>query len=248
MKTYKGLVSSDWNECLAPTGPFDPIAFIYPELKEELDTIFKNYTSNLIPLSVAVSEIVKLLPQPFTIEQMDAYLDECFTIYKGVVDMIDVLAANDILFMINTTGAQGFFQRIMKKKLIPSVPFVAANPFIKFTGIETDQRFPFLVLETSDKGTNTESVMKKFMIEPSKVVVIGDSGGDGPHFRWGASVGAFLIGSMTKVSLKNFCVKNDVVLDNCFGVVYSEKESRDVLREQTFDFRELGAFMVNRLS
>ena len=248
MKTYRGLVSSDWNECLAPTGPFDPIAFIYPELKEELDDIFKNYTSNLIPLSEAVSEIVKLLPQPVSVAQMDAYLDECFAVYSGVVDMIDMLAANDILFMINTTGAQGFFQRIMEKKLIPPVPFVAANPFVKFPGVETDPRFPLLVLETSDKGVNTENVMKRFKIDPSKVVVIGDSGGDGPHFKWGASVGAFLIGSMTKVSLKNFCVKNDVILDNYFGVVYSEKEQRDVLREQTFDFKELGAFIVNRLS
>jgi hypothetical protein len=30
---YKGMISSDWNECLAPCGPFDPIAFAYPELK-----------------------------------------------------------------------------------------------------------------------------------------------------------------------------------------------------------------------
>ncbi len=245
---YKGLVSSDWNECLAPTGPFDPIAFIYPELKKELDEIFKKYTSNLIPLSAAVSKIVNLLPQPFSIAQMDAYLDECFAVYKGVADMIEMLATKNILFMINTTGAQGFFQRIMGKKLIPSVPFVAANPFVNFPGAETDPRFQFLVLETSDKGTNTEKVMKKFMIEPSKVVVIGDSGGDGPHFRWGASVGAFLTGSMTKVSLKNFCINNNVALDKSFGVDYRENEARDVLREQTFDFRELGAFIVNRLS
>lgn len=245
---YKGLVSSDWNECLAPTGPFDPIAFIYPEIKDELDAIFKNYTSNLIPLSEAVSEIVKLLPQPFSVAQMDAYLEECFAIYKGVVDMINMFATNDILFMINTTGAQGFFQRIMEKKLIPSVPFVAANPFVNFPGVETDPRFPFLVLETSDKGTNTEKVMKKFMIEPAKVVVIGDSGGDGAHFKWGASVGAFLIGSMAKISLKNFCVNNNIVLDKSFGVDYRENEARDVLREQTFDFRELGAFIVERLS
>ncbi len=245
---YKGLVSSDWNECLAPTGPFDPIAFIYPEIKDELDTIFKNYTSNLIPLSAAVSEIVKLLPQPFTVAQMDAYLDECFAIYKDVVDMIEMLATNDVLFMINTTGAQGFFQRIVEKKLVPPVPVIASNPFVKFPGVETDPRFSFLVLETSDKGTNTGTVMKKYLIEPSKVVVIGDSGGDGPHFHWGASVGAYLIGSMTKVSLKNFCINNHVVIDRYFGVVYSENGPRDVFREQSYDFKELGAFIVDRLS
>ena len=33
---YKAIISSDWNECLAPTGPFDPIAFVYPEIKPRL--------------------------------------------------------------------------------------------------------------------------------------------------------------------------------------------------------------------
>jgi len=26
---YKALVSSDWNECLAPCGPLDPISLVY---------------------------------------------------------------------------------------------------------------------------------------------------------------------------------------------------------------------------
>jgi hypothetical protein len=28
----KAIVASDWNECLAPCGPFDPIPFAYPRL------------------------------------------------------------------------------------------------------------------------------------------------------------------------------------------------------------------------
>ncbi len=244
----RGLVSSDWNECLAPTGPFDPVAFVYPELKEELGSIFKSYTSNEILLSEAVSEIVRLLPEAFSIEQMDAYLSKCFAIYAGVADMIEMLASNDILFMINTTGAQGFFQRIIANKLIPAVPIVAANPFIKFSGIETDQRFSHVVMETSDKGVNTNAVMQRFNIDASKVFIIGDSGGDGPHFGWGASIGAYLIGSMTKTSLTNYCSANNVNINKHFGLVYASNEPRDIPREQSFDFRELAHFIVERLS
>lgn len=245
---YRGLVSSDWNECLAPTGPFDPVSFIYPELENELSSIFKSYTSNEIPLSQAVSQILRLLPRPFTSEQMDSYLDASFAIYGGVVEMIDLLATNNILFMINTTGAQGFFQRIIAKKLIPSVPLIASNPFIKFPGADRDARFSHLVLETSDKGTNTAKVMQKYEFKPSQVILVGDSGGDGPHFHWGASIGAYLVGSMTKVSLANFCSRNQISINKQFGVVYSDKQPRDVEREYKHNFRELGQFIVDRLT
>ena len=46
---FKAIVSSDWNECLAPCGPFDSISFAYPELREALTGIFKQYTANTIP-------------------------------------------------------------------------------------------------------------------------------------------------------------------------------------------------------
>ncbi len=36
IKHYKAMVSSDWNECLAPCGPFDFISFAYPRLEAEL--------------------------------------------------------------------------------------------------------------------------------------------------------------------------------------------------------------------
>lgn len=32
-RKYKVMISSDWSECLAPSGPFDPIAFVCPELE-----------------------------------------------------------------------------------------------------------------------------------------------------------------------------------------------------------------------
>ncbi|MGA8831743.1 MAG: hypothetical protein ACLQT6_17200 [Desulfomonilaceae bacterium] len=43
---YKAIVSSDWNECLAPSGPFDPISFTYPDLEPELSDLFAQYTGN----------------------------------------------------------------------------------------------------------------------------------------------------------------------------------------------------------
>ena len=75
---YKAIVSSDWNECLAPCGPFDFIAFNYPQLTSNLTTIFQKYTGNMISLGEAARQIQDLLPGPITKEQMDAYLDKSF--------------------------------------------------------------------------------------------------------------------------------------------------------------------------
>lgn len=35
MARYRAMISSDWNECLAPCGPFDAIAFTYPDLEPD---------------------------------------------------------------------------------------------------------------------------------------------------------------------------------------------------------------------
>ncbi len=41
---YKAIISSDWNECLAPSGPFDPIAFVVPGAKTGLErNLYKIY-------------------------------------------------------------------------------------------------------------------------------------------------------------------------------------------------------------
>ena len=48
--SYSAIISSDWNECLAPTGPFDPIVFHHPALKAQVQEIFKEYTGNRIRL------------------------------------------------------------------------------------------------------------------------------------------------------------------------------------------------------
>ncbi len=75
---FRALFSSDWSECLSPNGPFDPIAFNYPEHQAQLERIFKQYTGNAITLNAAVESINKLLPCGPTQEQMDAYLDASF--------------------------------------------------------------------------------------------------------------------------------------------------------------------------
>ncbi len=40
-RPYRAILSSDWNECLAPCGPFDLIAFNYPEHQEALTAVFR---------------------------------------------------------------------------------------------------------------------------------------------------------------------------------------------------------------
>ncbi len=47
--------------------------------------------------------------------------------------------------------------------------------------------------------------------------LIGDSGGDGPHFVWGRQNGCVLIGCMAKPSLKSFCNKHGVEIDHFVG-------------------------------
>ncbi len=68
---------------------------------------------------------------------------------------------------------------------------------------------------------------------------MGDSGGDGPHFEWGADKGAFLIGSMTKPSLESFCQTRGINIDLHFGLSYSEGEEKVPQKEMQTDFKNL---------
>jgi 2-hydroxy-3-keto-5-methylthiopentenyl-1-phosphate phosphatase len=238
-RKYRALVSSDWNECLAPCGPFDVISFTYPSLEPEIKQLFKAYTGNEISLSEAVKRIRSLLPITITEEQMDAYLDERFETYRGVPELMEWCEKKDILFMINTTGMQGYFQRVFQKRLLPDVPVISAHPMIKY---EEQRRIPcqwYDLLEIQDKPENTQKVLTAWDIMPDKAVLIGDSGGDGPHFGWGAKIGASLIGSMTKWSLDQYCSKRGIKISLHFGLSYSKGEKGNKVQEMDIDFMDL---------
>jgi hypothetical protein len=81
--------------------------------------------------------------------------------------------------------------------------------------------------------------MRNFDIPSGKAVVIGDSGGDGPHFEWGASSGALLIGSMTKVSLSRYCERKQVQIDQMFGKTYLPDQERNLEEEYNCNFMDL---------
>ncbi|MBN2060341.1 MAG: hypothetical protein JW882_07980 [Deltaproteobacteria bacterium] len=238
-RKYRALISSDWNQCLAPSGPFDFITFTYPSLDPELEKIFKAYTSNRIPLLEAIRRIATLLPRMIKEEQMDAYLENRFETYRGVPEFIEWCGKKNILFMINTTGMQGYFQRIFNKGILPEVPAVSAHPMIKYDEERKTACQWYDLLEIQDKPANTRKVMKAFDIPPGKVILMGDSGGDGPHFEWGAKAGAFLIGSMTKSSLDKFCNRRGIKIDLYFGPRYSEVEKRNNEQESRIDFMNL---------
>ena len=238
-KAYRAIVSSDWNECLAPCGPFDFISFNYPQLAMQLETIFKQYTGNFISLGEAVGQIQKLLPAPVTEEQMDAYLDESFTTYSGVAELIEWCLRNEILIMINTTGMIGYFQRIFAKNLLPRIPVLSAHPMVRYPAKKTDPQQIFDLHETGDKGKNTEAVIHSFNIPTDKIIIMGDSGGDGPHFEWGAARGAFLIGNMVKPSLKTYCAQKGIAMSNQFGISYADGEAKDPQREMQVNFLDL---------
>ena len=235
------MVSSDWNECLAPCGPFDCISFTYPRLKADLAAVFRQYTGNLISLGEAAGQIQKLLPEPITADQMDAYLDESFTTYSGVPDLIEWCARNNILIMINTTGMIGYFQRIFAKTLLPPVPVVSAHPLIRYPeDSDIPSRF-YELYETWDKGENTAKVGRSLAIPAAKTILLGDSGGDGPHFEWGAAAGAYLIGSMTKPSLDNYCRGKNIKINLRFGLNYTRRKKKDLQKEMQVNFMNLTA-------
>jgi hypothetical protein len=240
-QSFKAIISSDWNQCLAPCGPFDPITFNYPDLTSDLTTIFREYTSNIISLGQANKRIEQLLPGPVSIQQMDAYLDDSFITYHGVPDLIDWSLSNNILFMINTTGLTGYFQRVFAKKLLPQVPVLSANPMIRYPTLETDPPLTYDLEEIQDKGKNTESVVQSFCLSAKKIILIGDSGGDGPHFEWGAKQRAILIGSMAKASLTNYCSKEGIEINFLFGPKYDQGEERNPEKERSLDFMELSS-------
>jgi hypothetical protein len=245
---YKALISSDWNECLAPSGPFDPISFTYPGLEPELSALFAEYTGNKISLAEATQRILALIPTLLTKDQMDAYLDAKFAVYTGVPDLIEWCLSRNILFMINTTGTQGYFQRVFAKNLLPVVPFVAGNPLVRFPGAGDGRRYKSQVIDIEDKPKNTESVMISLGISPRQVVVIGDSGGDGPHFEWGSKVGAFLIGSMTKRSLQVYCSHRGISIQQSFGVSYLLGEVKDREEEVRVNFMDLTEVLAEAFS
>ena len=236
---YRAIVSSDWSECLSPNGPFDPISFTYPELGEDLTRIFKDYTGNRISLTQATAEIATLMPQPLSVEQMDAYLEARFATYKGVPGLIDWCLGHSILFMINTTGTQGYFQRVFAKELLPPVPVVAAGRLIRFSDTGDRSRFAHEIREIEDKPLCTAAVVQAWQVPRQRIVIMGDSGGDGPHFQWGAANGAFLVGSMTKPSLRGYCETRGVTINTYFGAQYAPGESRDPVREANVNFMDL---------
>jgi hypothetical protein len=149
--------------------------------------------------------------------------------------------------MINTTGMTGYFERIFAKKLLPDVPVISAHPMIRYDREHGNGRRILELLEIQDKGKNTEIVSREFDLPGQRIFLIGDSGGDGPHFEWGARHGAVLIGSMTKASLAGYCRKKGIRVDHHFGLIYQQGQKRDPQAEMKIDFMGLAEIVADRL-
>jgi hypothetical protein len=239
IRPFRAILSSDWSECLSPSGPFDFIAFTYPQLEPELKEVFGSYTGNLISLGEACIRIKKILPGPITPEMMDAYLDRSYAVYRGVPELIEWCLGEGVLFMINTTGMIGYFQRVFANGLLPQIPVLSANPLFRYPTGAGDPPTILDLRETRDKGKNTAALAGKMGIPAERVIVMGDSGGDGPHFEWAHQAGAFIISSMTKPSLAAYCDNKGITIERRFGLVYGKNEARDLKREMAVDFRDL---------
>jgi hypothetical protein len=110
---------------------------------------------------------------------------------------------------------------------------------IRYPALKSDPPHVYKLFETRDKGINTEAVVRSQAIPAGKIILLGDSGGDGPHFKWGAAEGAFLIGSMTKPSLDAYCREKDIKIDLRFGLDYSLGEKKDPHKELQINFMDL---------
>ena len=150
--------------------------------------------------------------------------------------------------MINTTGLLGYFQRIFARNLLPKVPVISANTLIRYPVSETDPPHMYELYEIQDKGKNTEAALKSFGISEKKIVIIGDSGGDGPHFEWGEKHRAYMIGSMAKYSLTNYCIKKNIEINLLFGPAYRIGEKRNGETEMSVDFMELSSVFESVLA
>jgi len=90
--------------------------------------------------------------------------------------------------------------------------------------------------------------MKRYNISAHRLAVMGDSGGDGPHFKWTSSLDrAYLIGSMTKPSLESYCLKYQIAIDEYFGIRYRNGMSRDEETEMEVDFTHLIPLLTEHL-
>ncbi len=141
--------------------------------------------------------------------------------------------------MINTTGMIGYFQRIFARGLLPRTPVISAHPMVRYPKTRSDPRQIYDLFETGDKASNTAAATRSFGISSDKLIVMGDSGGDGPHFEWGSKTGAFLIGSMTKSSLIDYCSKKNIKIDLRFGIDCTNENKRNVQKEMQIDFMNL---------
>lgn len=225
------------------------MAFHHPELQTELSRIFRRYTGNRIPLADAIRQIEQILPQPITAQQMDAYLADAYATYAGVPELIEWCLRHDILFMINTTGMIGYFQRVFANKLLPRVPVLSAHPMVRYVRAAADSTRCFELNEIQDKSQNTAAAVRAHAIPADRIILLGDSGGDGPHFDWGSKTGAFLIGSMTKPSLADYCRTKNIRIDLRFGIDFSKQDQHDVQDELQVNFMDLAPVIerfVNR--
>jgi hypothetical protein len=237
--SYRGMLSTDWSDCLSPTGPFNAITFNYPHLTNELQAVFKEYTGNRMTLGQAARRVEELLPEPLTAEQMDEYLRNGFVVYPGVPELIEWCGRRRILFMINTTAMIGYFQRVLANRLLPPIPVLSANPLIRFRPADTDPPSIHQLFETTDKAKNTEAAARRFGLSHDRIVVMGDSGGDGPHFQWAHQNGVKTIGSMTKSSLTSYCREHRLTIDHHFGPRYQTNEPIDRGDEMSRNFIDL---------
>lgn len=246
-QSYKALVSSDWSECLSPNGPFDCIRFAYPGLADALTDVFQKYTGNQISLGEAAAQIDSLLPRAISSDQMDAYLDAEFETYRGVPELIQWCDSHDILFMLNSTGMIGYFQRVFAKKLLPRVAVLSAHPMLRYPSEESDPGQILELFETDDKGRHTAAVAKTLGIGTDRIVLMGDSGGDGPHFEWGSKVGAYLVSSMTKASLDTYCREKNIRINHRFGIDFSQLKPNERHPTTQNDFLDLRETIAERL-
>jgi hypothetical protein len=119
---------------------------------------------------------------------------------------------------------------------------------LRYPSLKSDPPAIYELLEIQDKGKNSAAAARSQGIAADKIIIIGDSGGDGPHFEWGTQTGAFLIGSMIKPSLDSYCRKNRIAINLRVGLDFNNGTKKDPQNELQVNFMDLARMIAETVN
>jgi len=154
IRPFRAILSSDWSECLSPSGPFDFIAFTYPQLEPELKEVFGSYTGNLISLGEACIRIKKILPG--RLRGNDGCVSgRSYAVYRGVPELIEWCLGEGVLFNDQHDRDDRLFSTGVRKWPSAADPGALRQPAVPLPDGRRRSAHHSRSARNPDKGKNT---------------------------------------------------------------------------------------------